>query len=298
MIRRHRPQREIAFSFDSFLDIVANVVGIIIRMILVVWVGARAWTSMHLQSHRPTPAEPVEQRQPADPLQDELESHRSELARAQNRLLEQLRQLDQTHDARSGAIEQLAALAVRRQALETERAALERQDRERGEQFRTASVSREELLQREQQLKEEIAALERQASPAQQIRYRVPVSRPIQTEELLFECQGGRVTFIDIGAFLEEVRRGLKDKGEQLRGRWEVEDLAGPIGPFRLHYTIERERGSGLPVPDAQANFRYGVTAWRLEPILPERGETLEKALAPGSQFRQVVDRSTPSTRL
>ena len=28
MIRRRRPQREIAFSFDSFLDVVANVVGL------------------------------------------------------------------------------------------------------------------------------------------------------------------------------------------------------------------------------------------------------------------------------
>ena len=42
MIRRRRPVREIAFSFDSFLDVVTNVVGIILRLILVAWVGARA----------------------------------------------------------------------------------------------------------------------------------------------------------------------------------------------------------------------------------------------------------------
>ena len=42
--RRRRCEREIAFSFDSFLDLVANVVGIIIRLILVAWVGARTYT--------------------------------------------------------------------------------------------------------------------------------------------------------------------------------------------------------------------------------------------------------------
>ena len=42
MLRRRRRSREIPFSFDSFLDVVANVVGIIIRLILVVWVGAPA----------------------------------------------------------------------------------------------------------------------------------------------------------------------------------------------------------------------------------------------------------------
>ena len=43
MYRRRRPTREIAFSFDSFLDVVANVVGIILRLILVAWVGARSY---------------------------------------------------------------------------------------------------------------------------------------------------------------------------------------------------------------------------------------------------------------
>ena len=35
MIRRRRPTREVAFSFDSFLDVVANVVGIILKLIIV-----------------------------------------------------------------------------------------------------------------------------------------------------------------------------------------------------------------------------------------------------------------------
>ena len=44
--RRRRSEREISFSFDSFLDLVANVVGIIIRLILVAWVGARTYTGL------------------------------------------------------------------------------------------------------------------------------------------------------------------------------------------------------------------------------------------------------------
>jgi hypothetical protein len=41
MYRRRRPRREIEFSFDSFLDVVANVVGIVLRLILVAWVAGR-----------------------------------------------------------------------------------------------------------------------------------------------------------------------------------------------------------------------------------------------------------------
>src|SRR6185369_4005195 len=96
MIRRRRPVREIAFSFDSFLDVVTNVVGIILRLILVAWVGARAY-----KGSQPTPSprqlvpvleEIAELPEPTDPLTPELERQRRELAEAQAHLLEQLRQ--------------------------------------------------------------------------------------------------------------------------------------------------------------------------------------------------------------
>ena len=59
MHRRRRPQREIPFSFDSFLDVVANVVGIIIRLILVVWVGARSYTSIQMLAMPKPKVEPA-----------------------------------------------------------------------------------------------------------------------------------------------------------------------------------------------------------------------------------------------
>ncbi len=56
MIRRRRKVREIEFSFDSFLDVVANVVGIILRLILVAWVGrGRTRPSCRRRGARPHP---------------------------------------------------------------------------------------------------------------------------------------------------------------------------------------------------------------------------------------------------
>src|ERR1700745_1285603 len=98
MIRRRRRVREIPFSFDSFLDIVANVVGVIIRLILVVWVGARSYTLLQHQvrssppAKKPAPALPF----PADPLEQEIALRRRELVEAQERLLAQLRLLQST----------------------------------------------------------------------------------------------------------------------------------------------------------------------------------------------------------
>src|SRR5881275_79965 len=100
MIRRRRTTREIPFSFDSFLDVVANVVGIIIRLILVVWVGARSYSSVTAVPARPAAAKAVPQvaGDLRDPLQDEIAQQRQELAQAQARLLDHLRQLQQVQE--------------------------------------------------------------------------------------------------------------------------------------------------------------------------------------------------------
>src|SRR5205807_7886942 len=96
MIRRRRHPREIPFSFDSFLDVVANVVGIIIRLILITWVGAKSYTGFVLPTPPPPPTvavleEAVTLPEPEDPLAPELERQKHEMALVQAQLLEQIR---------------------------------------------------------------------------------------------------------------------------------------------------------------------------------------------------------------
>src|SRR5205085_6853287 len=111
-----------------------------------------------------------------------------------------------------------------------------------GEIVRGAALAGQELRERSRRLMEEIKAIEKMPPVKKTLQYKTPVSQPVQAEELLFECRDGRVTFIDIGAMLREVRAIMRDKGEELRSRWEMDGVAGPVGCFRLRYTIERER--------------------------------------------------------
>src|SRR5438105_6168739 len=138
MIRRRRPTRDIPFSFDSFLDIVANVVGIIIRLILVVWVGARSYHTLQhtLQAAPPRETSAARPGELQDPLTQEIARRRRELEEAQRQLLEQLRQVDAAHETQGREEEQLAVLASRRRGLEQERAGLEKAAGQRAEAVR------------------------------------------------------------------------------------------------------------------------------------------------------------------
>src|SRR5271165_4718984 len=128
MSRRRRSAGETAFSFDSFLDLVTNVVGIIIRLILVAWVGARSYDAlpdvlkqMQAQLTAPPVAPADLPPLPDDPLAQELARQRRELAAAESRLLDQLRQLDMLKEDRTRTEQKLTALtALRRQLLKNE----------------------------------------------------------------------------------------------------------------------------------------------------------------------------------
>lgn len=302
MRRRQRRLREIPFSFDSFLDIVANVVGIIIRLILVAWVGARSYSSVKdLAIHSsPSAAQAAATPElPKDSLEDELARHRRELADARKRLLDQLRQLDQAKEERVQVEQKLGKLAGRRQGLEEQEANLNQAAANGAKATQTAALSIAEIQDRQKRLLDELQALEKTPAAKKVLRYQTPVSRPVHSDEFMFECRAGRVTFIDIAALQSEIRRGLDDKGQFLRTRWQVNDVTSPVGAFRLRYTLERERGlveAVLPgaSPEASTHFRYGLTGWVVEPVAPNRGENLTEALAQGSDFRRLADTLDP----
>jgi hypothetical protein len=297
MYRRRRRSSEIGFSFDSFLDVVANVVGIIIRLILVVWVGARSYGSLH---PLPAPAAPAaaapRPATPQDPLEGEIERQRQELARLQARLLEQLRHLQAVQEDDSLTAGQLAGLSARRQQLDQERAALGRAAAGAGG---GEAPSLADLRERCRKLTEEIRAVEKLPPARKALRYQTPVSQPVHTDELHFECRRGRVTFVDLAALLDDVRSRLDEHGKQLRTQWEVRAVAGPVGPFQLRYTVERERGLadaalGDGAPSAQGGYRCGLSGWEVEPVAEPRGEAADAALAPHSEFRQIADALDP----
>jgi hypothetical protein len=298
--RRRRAAREIDFSFDSFLDVVANVVGIIIRLILVVWVGARSYSTWQQWAPPPDTPAPVVASPlpdiPPDPLQGELARQRQELEQAQARLLEHLRDLQQLDGEQAALDRELAVVSAGRQG-HAQTAAVSSPASVDDGPLREASLPVEELRRRCRQLGEEVLSLEKVSAPKQTLQARSPVSRPVKADELFFECQRGRVTFIDLQPMLDEVRGRLQTHTDTLRSNWEVRDAATPVGAFRLHYVVERERGGvdgPSAVPIATSGFRYGVGAWELEPLDPNRGEPVEWALTDGSEFRRIVDLIDP----
>jgi hypothetical protein len=301
-MRRRRPHKDetIHFSFDSFLDLVTNVVGIIIRLILVTWVGARSYhASMQWIDTDPAETPPAAQTKVEplpppkitdDPLYSKLEIARHEMDEAKTRLAEQLRELEAAQQKTQQGTADLTGLDRQRLTLESERSVLQVKRTEAGSKAEAVGLSAAELRRRSTKLLEEIKALQSSAGPKKQLKYHAPLSRAVHAEEIFFECNRGKVTYIDMPTFLQEIRQSAEEVRSELKTRWEVERMTEAIGPYRVRYQWERERSAlDGPVPSA-SGFGYALKGWVLEPIRADRGETLAACLAPKSEFRQIVD--------
>src|SRR5205807_4318761 len=151
--------------------------------------GARSYSSIQnlAKPAGPGSVSPTEAKIPADPLQQGIAQHQRELAQAQERLLVQLRQFQQLQQDESQATTALAALGTRRQKLEEEQIGLGQESARRGRAAQIVAMSTSEIQARTRSLAEEIRQLEQLPPANKTLRYRTPVSRPLQSEELLFE---------------------------------------------------------------------------------------------------------------
>jgi hypothetical protein len=290
MFRRKRRTKEIPFSFDSFLDVVANVVGIIIRLILIVWVGARSYSTIKpvlAPAAKPGMEAPGETPLPADPLQAEMERGRRELEALQARMLEQLRDLQMTDSQEKATEGEVEMVLARSRGLDDEVTGVERAMLDKKRLSQGDGITLAALEQRRQKLTQEILAIEKQPPPKKVLRYRTPVSEVVKTDEFFFECKGGRVTFIDIGSLKAMAEEEIKSRVEELRANRFVEGATTSEGAFRIRYSLRFMAGDD----SLRTDVRSALT---VEPIQPDRGETADVALAPRSQFRQVVDRLDP----
>jgi len=294
--RRHRERPE-SFSFDSFLDVVANVCGIIIKLILVAWAGARLYqgptvSKPFVPEALPEMVASAGDREAPDPLEKEARKGTDAVARLEAELARLLSEGEAGRATARDASESRRREDGRLALLRDEVAALERLPSP------SAPMPDAELKARLAEAERKIAELKASPSPKKVHRYPTPVSQTVQSEEILFEIRDNRVTAIDLGTMVEEIQQGMREAGDELRSRWSLERRTAPSGAFRLRYTIERERPLGLlgrtEIPDDRGSFRYGLTGWEVEPLDPARGEPVEKALAPGSAFRNIVDHLDP----
>ncbi len=279
---RRATSREPAFGSDSFLDVTANLVGVLI--ILIVLVGLRVSRT------------PPRQEQLDAESQRQLAALRADVQALDVARLERERQLDRTertHSAKSAALTDLEATSAAAEPASIRLAELI--DQERGDlQSQTDELigMRDRLVSLSREVDERTGAIAKTRNEL----HHTPVSRPVDLEEIQLELKGGRVSWVDVTVLMDRARAMGKEMEPELRSSGRSSRDVGPVGPYRLQFTVARE---DMPFTQSlfygAGSFRGRLVEWEIVPVQHTRGEPVDTAVRDDSQLESVLRRHSPN---
>jgi hypothetical protein len=278
------------FGQDSFLDILTNVVGIIILLVLMV--GLRASHDARGMSDAQLQAAAAEK--PAS--ESDLQEACSTAATAERNVHDLVTQAVNVHGETMFREKERAYLSTFVTGVEQEvasrRAKLSVQEQRDFDLRRQLADAQQTLdgLTREQ------VALVSQPAPVEVIENEpTPLARPSTGKELTLKLAEGHVAVIPVDDLMKEAKKDIDRNLDHLKGRNEFVNTVGPIGGFRMRYrirkvSVSRPRGEGVEevgtvaMPD---RFEFLATT---SPI----GEPVDQALLPGSEIWQQLKTMPP----
>ncbi len=119
-----------------------------------------------------------------------------------------------------------------------------------------------------------------------------PVARPPHGDEFHFEVRRGRVAYIDLEGLLDRVRTDARIQLRMAEGLRPIRGKVGPVGAFRIDYEMAPD---GIGMGRSGLNASYSLSGWEIVPTSDLRGETLEQAFQPASDFARAINSLDPS---
>ena len=280
---------------DSFLDIVANLVGILI--ILVVVFGAQIGATLTGQSD-----------QQASELEASVLRHRDALDQAKSRLsrylgeqeeweevsVRQAQLIEQKRLQRHLAIQQIGFIQAELDSREQQLSENERQRLRLQRELRDEVNAVTELERRLETIR--VASVEEVTARSKEIieHYPTPIAKTVFEQEVHFQLQANRLVHVPFDELFQKLRSTWEVHAATLPVWRSTTETLGPIAGFRLQYELASQ-SRVVPTANGQAVSReVGVQRFWLLPTQVGMGETLEEALGGQSRFLQELQRHSP----
>ncbi|MDO4551340.1 MAG: hypothetical protein Q4C96_08835 [Planctomycetia bacterium] len=313
MSRRSR-QNEIGVGQDSFLDVVSNIVGILIILVVIVGSQITSWDSEEGEAAT-LPDASISQKNDFS----EHDISRAEAERAAF-VLQHAREMDRVNSELQEIEEQKKILIARMETLRRQDLQLESEINFSVEEKRKASetlsslqrelkklsetetlknqeflaaqqriLKYEDEIRRSQELlvEAETAVKGKNGGPMKIEHKMTPILRNVSTQETHFILKEGKVLYIPMDELIEIYKRRTKEATGTLLTSGQKNDIIGPINGFSLHVkTII----TGKPFLDVY---------WTLEtPSISQFGEAPEFALREMSAFKSRLSGLNPRNNI
>lgn len=286
--RRPRPVEEIGDDGqDSFLDVVSNLVGVLI--ILVMIAGSRARNAACDAALEKT----AEARAVADAETEKRAAFVEEIGELRENVV-RLQVETEDLNARTLDVERQADGAETEYRLLSQAFAeldgqIELASRRRSDADKLAFDLKSEIFEKEKRRddlnreKDALAAARPQATVLENLP--TPLSRPVDGREGFFRLKNGRISHVPLNEFQERVRLYFKNFHGDFENKL-LEEKIGPSEGYSFHFFVDLEKRRGGDEIVYSAIFRYGECV----PQGDELGEPVDVALSNAdSVFREKL---------
>ncbi len=325
-----REPSSIGFGSDSFLDVLCNMVGILVILIVIAGMRvSRAPVVLPDEVAKVEPApptvldDPIELGEPAT-LTWAVEAPPPEIPAplppskpAELAPLDPPKELvSESSSLQADIVALTAELAEAESSAETMQARTSETDKrvsELREQVNAASVDKQTLAQlalAEEQdlasLKSRLTSLESELREARATAPKVkvlkhtttPVSRFVSGPEVHLRLSQNKVSVVPIDALIERLQAQIQRQRDFLLSREYYESSTGPIDGYTMEFTLERAKATAVEELNMMRTIKMQVTSWTVRPDPGLLEETAEQALQRGSTFLRTIETAGPSATL
>ncbi len=276
---------------DSFLDVIANLVGILIILVVVVGASAAtAWTTRKMETVQENPSLTELKKKSEQVAAEALKYERD------NRTLHSKIKAEQSLVAAKQQIrhQMLTVIESAKRQLDEKKNQLGQKSLQQFEQKSAINRLKHQL----QLASYNVEALQRQNKVRiEKIdHYPTPVAKTVFNREYHFRLKNGRLVEVPLDALVQNVKSEMRVKAEKLyrQESSSTVETVGPVGNFRLQYllgaaTVDINTPNG-PVKQRVVEFKQFV----LLPIDDQAGDLLADALKTGSTFERFVHKLKP----
>ena len=280
---------------DSFIDVVCNMVGILIVLVMIVGVRATGGASdpaakATVATFRPSGA----RFQAAD------EQALKELAAVRSRATRANEQVEKAAKEVVDLATQAVVVDAARQQLTILKAMVEKDIEERRAKL-SADAQRQFDVQRqiaEAEIKlngltrEHIALISQPAQGEKVECVPTPFGREVNGEEIHVRLLNGLLAVVPTEELIDEVeRRGVDYIRTGLDRRSQAEEIYGPIDGFRMRFVVTRQESEAIPGAMQFASSSQPKIHLRFTflPVSDRIGHSIEQALLPDSKFMSTI---------
>ncbi len=118
-----------------------------------------------------------------------------------------------------------------------------------------------------------------------------PVSRLVSGTEVHFRLINNKVSVVPVEVLVERLQAQIQRQRDFLLSREYYESQVGPVDGYQMEFTLERAQAT----PSEELNMgsrliKMEVTGWQIRPAAGIIEETSEQALKSGSHFMQAIE--------